>query len=75
MLKDRNLIPRGEYCYKIIEINNNYIKIKPCQYWDKLSGYDNQESGYCHFLGTGDMEENGTMLLWDQVKECGINYK
>jgi len=21
----------------------------------------------------GDWEENGTMLLFDQVKECGIN--
>jgi hypothetical protein len=21
----------------------------------------------------GDNDENGTLLLWDQVKECGVN--
>lgn len=24
-------------------------------------------------MQTGDMVEGGTDLLWDQVKECGIN--
>lgn len=47
-----------------------------CMFWKKLSGFPDQQSGWCDYLKTGDMidDETGTMLLWDQVKECGVNY-
>jgi hypothetical protein len=56
-------IPAGVYCYDE----------KLCPFWDRHSEFDPQMNGYCHLLGKGDWMENGTMLLWDQVKECGIN--
>jgi len=28
--------------------------------------------GHCGYLGKGDWEKDGTTLLWDQVKECGV---
>jgi hypothetical protein len=59
-------IPRGDYCYtfkRIIDsddFKNNPPKriTKCCPYWDKLEGYNDQESGYCHYLGYGDMDIN-----------------
>ena len=62
------------------------FRICACPYWER---YDQKIHGplpaeyaefqstyrgaYCKFLKTGDWEHDGTMLLWDQVKECGIN--
>lgn len=73
-------IPKGEYCYSINTIvkdnckNVPSIKINICPFWniDKEQPY--QMNGYCNFLKQGDWEEDGTLLLWDQVKECGINH-
>lgn len=31
-------------------------------------------NGYCNYLETADMEEGGTVLLFDRVKECEISY-
>lgn len=62
--KDLSKIPKGIYCY-----DENGI----CPFWDKSSEHHHQESGYCHFLKIGDWESEGVSLLWDQVKECGIN--
>ena len=31
-------------------------------------------AGYCHYLKTGDWFDDGTLLLWDMCKECGINH-
>ena len=42
----------------------------PAEYAEFQSTY---RGAYCKFLKTGDWEHDGTMLLWDQVKECGIN--
>jgi hypothetical protein len=57
-------IPDGIYCY------NNFSK---CPFWDMNKDMPHQNSGYCHYLKEGDWYEDGTMLLWDQVKECDIN--
>ena len=38
--------------------------------WDDEQ--DEQAQGYCHFIQQGDWMEGGTMLLWDQCKECGV---
>lgn len=60
----KRVIPNGCYCY-----DNNGT----CPFWDKIKDRPHQESGYCHWLQVGDFDINGTMLLWDQCKECGLN--
>lgn len=71
--KDESLIPPGLYCYTIEELlPDGRIKIDLCPYWDQKLDEDEQESGYCHFIEEGDGED-GTLLLWDQCKECGVN--
>lgn len=44
-----------------------------CPYWSKDPNQPEQMSGCCSFLGLTDAQEDGTMLLWDMVKECGEN--
>lgn len=61
---DKEKIPKGIYCY-----DENGI----CPFWDKSPDHPRQENGFCHFLGKGDWESEGISLLWDQVKECGID--
>lgn len=61
------VIPIGIYCYDEGGI---------CPYWHIVKHLPNQMNGYCHLLKAGDwmeLEEGGTYLLWDQVKECGQN--
>ena len=71
------MIPNGEYCYSNLNIDHSFtppkIKTSTCMFWDKMAGYEDQQSGYCHYLKVGDMDPDGTFLLFDQVKECGIN--
>ncbi|NHJ33124.1 MAG: hypothetical protein FK732_09685 [Asgard group archaeon] len=67
MKKDKSLIPKGCYCY------TDHRGKGRCPYWDFDKTKPEQECGYCHYLEVGDWEEDGTLLLWDQVKECGIN--
>ena len=73
-------IPKGSYCYKIIEIDRNHradglpiMKVKRCPYWCWDKRYPGEDVGYCKYLGIGDKDENGSGLLWDQIKECGVN--
>jgi hypothetical protein len=74
---DKNLIPKGDYCYTIDKILWDIdptvmpsIKTKLCPYW-KFMDIRTQEP-YCSFC---DMEkiEYDTLLLGDQCKVCGIN--
>lgn len=44
-------IPKGDYCY--FDRRSN-----PCPYWDIREDWPEQENGYCHFLGWGDMDKN-----------------
>jgi len=85
MKKDKSLIPQGFYCYT--RLKNG--KLKLCPYWSKIKNRRKQENGYCSYLGKGDWEINqeeewinvdtgeivkgNLSLLWDMVKECGIN--
>ena len=78
-LKSRIVIPKGDYCYKIKKINKNnlqnnmpVIEMKLCPYWCWDKRYLNEEIGYCKYLKLGDKDNEGSGLLWDQVKECGI---
>lgn len=61
-------IPKGPYCYNDVGL---------CPFWDKNRNQPDQLSGYCHFLKLGDWMDDTdgswTMLLWDQVKECGVD--
>jgi len=76
-MKDKTVIPKGDYCYTILETpskeNDFVLKINPCIYWRKDTGHDEQENGYCLFIEKGDWDFKSFGLLWDQVKECGIN--
>ena len=64
----QKLIPHGDYCYVLKEGRRN-----ACPFWDKFPNLPRQENGFCHYLKAGDFTEKPTFLLWDQVKECGIN--
>jgi hypothetical protein len=65
--KDSNKIPKGIYCH-------GATRDDVCPYWSINLSKPTQENGYCSFLERGDWEDSsGLSLLWDQVKECGIN--
>ena len=51
---------------------DGYISIDVCPFWES-KGNIPQANGYCNFLKKGDMDEDGTFLLFDMVKECGVN--
>jgi len=55
MKKDKNKIPKGLYCYTYKD-----EKIVTCPYWskDKTPGRNEQENGYCSYLGKSDWEIN-----------------
>ena len=74
--KDESVIPTGLYCYSHTGKPNQYgfPERKICPYWGKDLSKPKHGNGFCTFLGMNDWDENkGTSLLWDQVKECGIN--
>jgi len=71
---DISVIPAGAYCYRPVSTDENgCLKISLCPYWGRDDSRPAQESGYCAYLGSGDWESEGISLLWDQVKECGLN--
>jgi len=69
MERSPNVIPEGMYCYNRDDIG--YVKY--CPYWELRSDQEEQNNGYCHFLGEGDWDVEGLSLLWDACKECGEN--
>jgi hypothetical protein len=75
--KNESLIPEGIYCHGplVQDPNNSMVRLCPnrCPYWTLNPREEEQSNGYCSFLGEGDWEPNGTSLLWDSCKECGIN--
>jgi hypothetical protein len=75
-MKDETKIPFGDYCYTVKEVVYDpkcRIKINICPYWCKVENKPEQMNGYCRFLERGDWESESFGLLFDQVKECGIN--
>ena len=69
---NKDLIPSGSYCYKILQVIDDRIKIKVCPYWGRSLRRPEQDSGYCLLNHYYDWDtEIG--LLWDMVKCCGIN--
>ncbi len=77
-----SLVPAGDYCYTPGELSSPEsgfrMKVKPCPFWSKpaamVEAHGAQMSGYCSYLRQGDWMPDGTFMLWDQVKECGVNY-
>lgn len=79
-------IHKGEYCYTTVGIFRDEsgtlrTSIKVCPYFKGRTDKPEQNNGYCRLLKRGDFTQGrdasgkprGTMLLWDAVKECGIN--
>ena len=72
--KDESLIPQNTpYCYTITEVDGPRIKTTHCPYYDYDDKKPEQSCGYCHFIEKGDWMVDGTLLLWDGCKECGIS--
>ena len=76
---DTSVIPPGLYCYSKTEKRYEadgrpYRKLLDlCPYLIRNPFRRYQLNGYCSFLNAGDWQEDGTMILWDQCKECGEN--
>jgi len=68
---DKSMIPKGDYCYEIIYLDDEKVTIKPCPYYDIDENRLYEESGYCHFLKEGDWECFG--FLYARIKECNEN--
>jgi len=69
-------IPCGPYCYEVdsIDQSTGHIKINLCPHWHRDRDKPEQLNGYCSYLDMADWdEESGLSLLWDMIKECGIN--
>lgn len=69
----KDSIPHGPYCY-FGSRNPSADNYKPCGYWEFIPAKDEESSprGHCNYLNKTD-EDGSCDLLWDQVKECGIN--
>lgn len=66
-------IPYGPYCYRISSVDKVVFITHVCPYWSKDHTKPDEMNGYCSYLKCGDWEHEGIGLLWDQVKECGVN--
>lgn len=81
IVRAETLIPAGMYCYTPLEApspaNDYRYRVQPCPYWsvDAKAELEHgvQLAGYCGYLQRGDWMAGHLSLLWDQVKECGIN--
>lgn len=75
------VIPEGMYCYKLVAVEKRaeegtpIMKTQRCPYWAINPEKDDQNNGYCALLevSAGNGYDENMSLLWDQVKECGIN--
>jgi hypothetical protein len=66
-------IPVGMYCYTVLEVikeesGRPRLKTKVCPHWQKT-----ENGARCSLLDREDHTYCGFHLIWDQVKECGIN--
>lgn len=74
IVRAETLIPRGPYCYTVtgeLREDGGY-PIKLCRYWRRRADWPAQADGYCEYLKRGDNDPEGTLLLFDQVKECAV---
>lgn len=80
----KKVVPHGPYCYEstgqmvtrtmengqTVQVPENRV----CPHWKWRKDKPYQRNGYCRLLKAGDWQREGTFLLWDSVKECGINH-
>lgn len=77
-------VPEGPYCYeRITEIPSQDGKAtaiqlpttKACPYYKLRKDKPAQRNGYCRHLKAGDFSPHPhqTTMLWDALKECGLN--
>jgi ribA/ribD-fused uncharacterized protein len=79
--KDTSQIPKGLYCYTLHKAGFDSkgvlsMDTTKCPYHDYVEEQGlkgSQNNGYCRYLERGDWDGFGLSLLWDQVKECGVN--
>lgn len=69
-MKKLDVIPAGDYCYTIKNIDKSLVlSMELCPYWKRIG-----EKYYCEYLD--EYSEYGDLnLLWDQVKLCAVNYE
>jgi hypothetical protein len=69
MSPNESEIPEGSYCYKTVSIDKfGNMKIKSCPYWEKTKC-----GARCNLLNVTSEDYSSKSLIWDSVKECGIN--
>lgn len=70
---DETLIPSGMYCYRVVSTDKHtgHLNIHRCPYWVLRDDKREMECGECTAFGIKDWEDD--TLLWDSVKECGVN--
>lgn len=68
-------IPTGDYCYSIQSIDNQSGRIHTsvCPYWSVDNNQAPQNNGCCKLLAIADADDSSDGLLWDQIKNCGLN--
>jgi Fe-S-cluster containining protein len=62
------------YCYDT-EPGHSFKTFRRCPFHRRFDFLPEQENGYCYFLNKSDVDLDGWGLLWDECKECGINYE
>lgn len=67
---DKSVIPKGDYCYSIGEIN--YKNNSPIIYTNVCPYYNNNETPTCDYCEIEGIEQD-LVLLEDQCKICGVN--
>lgn len=80
IIKAESLIPFGGYCYKGLQKKEDepleFKVVDKCPFHsineDHIENGSIQMAGYCSYLKLGDWMDNGTFLLFDMVKECGV---
>lgn len=76
ILRAESLIPPGLYCYTPVEepsaATHWHMRVARCPFWRLDTTRPRDERGHCDYLRRGDADEDGTSLLWDGVKECGV---
>ena len=66
-IPDAALIPAGVYCYASLSPMDKFGRMRVngmCPYWERRG----EHNAYCAYLDASD-----DIVLWDQVKICGVN--
>lgn len=66
---DKSVIPKGDYCYTIEEIDYKDI---PTIYTNLCPYYYNRDTAMCDYCEIEGIEQDW-VLLEDQCKICGVN--